>query len=43
MFRDPVRRTPHWPDDGLTGSSRVLVGLSRRFSNFPAAGLIVMI
>ena len=27
------------PDDGLTGSNRVLVGLSRRFSNFPAAGV----
>src|SRR5260370_31455395 len=24
---------------GLTGSNRVLVGLSRRFSNFPAAGV----
>jgi hypothetical protein len=29
-------------DHGLTGSNRVLVGLSRRFSNFPAAALIVL-
>jgi hypothetical protein len=27
------------PSDGLTGSNRVLVGLSRRFSNFPVAGV----
>jgi hypothetical protein len=21
MFRDPVRRTPHWPSDGQSGSN----------------------
>ena len=35
----PGRPRPLCRSDGLTGSNRVLVGLSRRFSNFPAAGV----